>query len=446
VPTRRQLLQVFGAAALSGRVRAGELIPHFAHRTLGRTGRWISPIALGGQAGVQVPPNGVDPADIIIRAIELGINYLDTANGYDPSQANYGQAFRRLNLVPGESGYNAGLREWLFINSKTGAFDAPDAVDELKRSLSFLFGDGKRWFPDGAYLDSIQLHNLWSFDHVDRIYDDRNGAIWGLLDYRDGTNRTGLNPGRQRLVRHLGITGHESSPVLMAALQRDKLDVLDTLLVPMNPNDRHYCAHQFNVLPVARARGLGVLNMKVFACGAIYTGLKGHAENPGDLVTTVGVPGGIDYADLVRYSVAVPGVASSVIGVTTISRDAPETDQLAANLSAVLTDATSDAQRARIESTLAEIHGVSTNWFQRRIPDLFQSQTPIVERDSNRVVLRWNTAFAAADEIRSYNVRSGDSLVASLPFRPQTTADQLSTWLPSQDAGDGPFRIEAATS
>ncbi len=446
MPTRRQMLQVFGVAALSGRLKAGEMIPNFARRTFGRTGRWISPIALGGQAGIQLPPPGVDPADIIVRAIELGINYLDTANGYDPSQANYGQAFRRLNLIPGQTGYNSSLREWLFINSKTGAFDAPNAIDEIKRSLSFLFGDGKRWFPDGAYLDSIQLHNLWNLDDVGQIYNEANGAYWGLLDYRDGTNRTGLNPQHQRLVRHLGVTGHENSPVLMAALQRDKADALDTLLVPMNPNDRRYCSHQFNVLPVARARGLGVLNMKVFSCGTIYTGRAGHAESPSDLVTSVGYPGGVDYSDLVRYSVSVPGVAASVIGVTTINRDAPESDQLAANLAAALIDATSDAERARIESIVAEMHADRANWFQKTIADLRQTQVPAVVQDSGRVVFKWDTAFAGADAIRFYQIWSGDSLVASLPFRPQTIADPLTTWLPAQDAGGGPFRIVAVTS
>ena len=143
MPTRRQLLQVFGASALAGRLRAGDLLPRFARRTLGRTGRWVSPFGLGGQAALQYPPPDLDSAAIPVRAVELGVNYLDTANAYGPSQANYGEAFRRLSL-------DQAARERLFIASKTGnryainpaAPNAATALSDLRRSLTTLFGDG----------------------------------------------------------------------------------------------------------------------------------------------------------------------------------------------------------------------------------------------------------------------------------------------------------------
>ena len=49
---------------------------------------------------------------------------------------------------------------------------------------------------------------------------ERIGALAGLLDYRDGTNYTGLNPEHRHYLRHIDITGHQSSPVLMRALRR----------------------------------------------------------------------------------------------------------------------------------------------------------------------------------------------------------------------------------
>ena len=54
------------------------------------------------------------------------MNYLDSANVYGPSQMNYGEAFRRINLVPGKPGYNAALREHLYIASKTNKRFARD--------------------------------------------------------------------------------------------------------------------------------------------------------------------------------------------------------------------------------------------------------------------------------------------------------------------------------
>lgn len=446
MPTRRQLLQTFGAAALAGKLKAGELLPRFARRTLGRTGRWVSPFGLGGQAALQYPPPDLDSAAIPVRAVELGVNYLDTANAYGPSQSIYGEAFRRMNLAPWQAGYDAALREQLFVATKTGQRAASAAVGELKRSLSVLFGDGKGWFPDEAYLDSIQIHNLTSLSEVDRIYEPNTGALWGLLDYRDGTNRTGLNPERRRVVRHLGITGHLSSRVLMAALQRDELEIIDTLLVAINANDRRYSSHQFNAVPVARARGLGIIAMKVFSAGGIYTGMSRQPNSAAELIRTVGVPGGIDSSDLIRYPLSVPGVATAIAGITTIQHEIPEQDQLASNLAAALDDSSSQSERERIEGRVAELHGVNTNYFQERTRTLIQPPAPVVEYDSGRVIFKWTTAIAADMPIHSYRILSGGWPVATLPFRPQTTAQPLTTWLPAADAGEGPFRVEAVTS
>ena len=144
------------------------------------------------------------PPDIIVRAIELGVNYLDTANAYGPSQANYGEAFRRLHLTPSDNNYNRALRESLYVATKTGrryalnpAINGPTAVEELKRSLTMMFGDGKGFIPEGAYLDAIQVHNLTTMEQVDQVYEgfgarggkmpDKIGAMAALLDYRDGT-------------------------------------------------------------------------------------------------------------------------------------------------------------------------------------------------------------------------------------------------------------------
>ncbi|MDR3527508.1 MAG: aldo/keto reductase, partial [Rhizomicrobium sp.] len=151
--TRRQLLTTLGAGAASAALLEPALAAKAAakakanviqKRVLGRTGHLVAPLGLGGQASLQWTPEGVDAPDIIVRAVELGVNYLDTANVYGPSQMHYGEAFRRLNLVPGKPGYNADLRETLFLNSKTNKRFAknpadtagPFAIDELKRTLT----------------------------------------------------------------------------------------------------------------------------------------------------------------------------------------------------------------------------------------------------------------------------------------------------------------------
>lgn len=182
--TRRQLLTAAGAAAvlidpvLAARTVAKARQNIIPRRVLGRTGFMVSPLGLGGQASLQWTPEGVDAADIIVRAVELGVNYLDTANVYGPSQMNYGEAFRRLNLVPGKPGYNAALRERLYLASKTTRRYArnpadtagPFAIDDLKRSLTQIFGDGQGHIPEGAYLNCIQMHAVGNYDQVAQLY------------------------------------------------------------------------------------------------------------------------------------------------------------------------------------------------------------------------------------------------------------------------------------
>ncbi len=460
--SRRCIFQLLGATALAGKARAATSNPALTHRTLGRTGRWVTPFGLGGQASLQFAGAVPDASDNVVRAIELGVNYLDTANAYGASQSFYGQAMWKLRLTPGHPDYDAAGRESLYIASKTGqryAFDrsrptAATAVTELKRSLAVMFGDGQNWIPDGAYLDAIQIHNLTSLQQVDQIYEgldsrggkmpDRIGALAGLLDYRDGTNHTGLNPEQRRFVRHIGITGHQSSQVLMNAIQRDELNILDTVLVALNANDRRYFAHQYNVIPLARAKGMGVIAMKIFSAGGIYTGMQRQPREASELIMTVSSPGGVDSADLIRYPASIPGVSVVIAGIGRIDREQPEKDQLAYNLTAAVLDPASEAGRGRIEDAVADRHGTTTNYFQDNARGLIHPPAPKLDRDGDRVWVRWTTGYAAGEPIRSYKIYSGDNLRAWVPFRPQLTTAPLSLPLAAELLGDT-ARVEAST-
>ena len=67
-------------------------------RTLGKTEWNVKQLSLGGQASLQWTRKGIDPVEIILKAINSGINYLDTSNVYGPSQQNFGKAFKQLNF------------------------------------------------------------------------------------------------------------------------------------------------------------------------------------------------------------------------------------------------------------------------------------------------------------------------------------------------------------
>ena len=294
-------------------------------RKLGRTGRQVTTLGLGGQASIQWPAKGVDPTAIIDKAYGLGVNYMDTSNIYGPSQQHFGEAFRRLGLSPSVAHYDPKARERIYIASKThirsahrpkgqtfrtdysegmrDGFNVSTAVDDVRRSLSLLFGDGKGGYPEGAYLDCIQFHNINTMDEIDMLYEglddprpDREwmGALPAMLDLREGTNRTGCNPRCEKLVRHIGITGHWNTAAHIYAIQRDWRRILDTLLVTINPSDGKYLAHRHNAIAVAAAADMGVIGMKIFADADYY-----HKE-----------PRFSNHSDHVYYAVGSPELPS----------------------------------------------------------------------------------------------------------------------------------------
>ena len=421
-----------------------------ATRLLGRTGREVTTFGLAGGNKIQWDLPGDEAVQIVVKAVRAGMTYIETANNYFLSQEKMGKAFGILNLKPGLPGYDHSLRGRLFIATKTAlrhsiVRDGSEpmgrssgggklALEDIERSLTQFFGDGKGHIPEGAYLDLMQVHHIGSKEEVDAAYEGldnpgdkslpRVGAIACLLDYRDGTNQTGLNPKHRKWIRHIGITGHENPAVHMYAIQRDTRNILDTLLVAVNPNDPRYFCHQTNSIPVAHAKGMGVIGMKVFADGVMYGLEQEYAHRPGQSVPTVGQPDKLPYQDFIRYSLNPDGMATLITGIGLIDKDDdPEHDQLVANLAAAQVAAPLSRQEKNdIEQTVADLHGTRTNFFQQPSAGFQPAQGFAAERKSDsKVKLQWHTAFAAGDPIVRYEVYRRHERIGTMPFRPQTS-------------------------
>jgi aryl-alcohol dehydrogenase-like predicted oxidoreductase len=467
--TRRQLLTTLGATTMaaslpvSARAAASKPKAVIPKRTLGKTGHMVTPLALGGQGALQWTPPGTDPADIIVRAVEIGVNYLDTSNVYGESQLHYGEAFRRMNLVPGQSGYDAALRKKLFLATKTtrrfarskDAAYGQTAVDDLKRSLTQIFGDGKGNFPEDACLDSMQMHALGEEKHIAQLYSgmkerggrmpEEIGALAALLDYRDGTNYTGLNPQNRRWIRHVGLSGHLSSPVLMKMLRLDEGNDIDTLLVALNVADTQYLPHQNNVLPLAAARGMGVIAMKVFADAALLGKGAHWTRGPQEVVTTVGHAGSLDYRDMIRYTLSLPGVSCAIIGIGHIDRKDPSKDQLVANLAAAIDEPMTEAERGKLEQQAVALYGsATTNYFQAPAQGLVQPTEVKLTKTGERFVVSWQAGYAGAKPIRTWRIRTGGKTVLTIPFRSQLTMSPLTAYLTAEQAAAGNVEVIAS--
>lgn len=429
------------------RVRTGPM-----KRILGRIGHEVTTLGLGGQASIQWTPEGVDPVRIILKAFNLGVNYFDTSNVYGPSQTNYGKAFRVLNLLPGLPGYDESLRRSIFLTTKThlrwakggremervrnstNGKPGSGTIDDVKRSLSQMFGDGEGNYPEGAYLDMVLIHNLNTLQEVDVLYEgvigtdpqaEHIGALAALRDYRDGTNLTGLNPGEEKLIRHIGFSGHYSAPVMMEMIRRDRENLLDGMLVAVNANDKLYLNMQHNVIPVARAKNLGIIAMKVFADGAMYDKDAHWSYAPGHVVRKVGSPS-LPSAPLIRYSLTVPGVHTAIIGIGYVDDD-PSLCQLEQNFRAsqVTIDGLNGTERKEIEQMAARVKEGKTNYFQIAEGGLTAVTGPTVTQvvqDGNRTVhLAWNTAYAGDEPIKEYQLWRDREKIMTMPFTPQVT-------------------------
>jgi len=452
--TRRKFIQTsclasVGLTMVPYMLQAGStFVPEtLEKRRFGKIDFDVTTLGLGGQASIQWTSAGIDPVAIILKAHQLGINYYDTSNYYGPSQLNYGKAFRQLGLVPGLPNYSQIKRKAIFVTSKTGlrfgkggddrkevhgGTNGPagsKAIDDVRRTLTQVFGNGIDSYPSDAYLDMVLIHTLNNMGEVDALYegydnpspeDKTIGALAALRDVRDGTNRTGLNPKHEKLIHHVGFSGHKDAAVMIEMIQRDTENLLDGMLVAINANDKLFFNMQYNVIPVAAAKNMGIIAMKVFADGAMYSKKAEWSNTPEHVVLQVGSPE-LPAHELIRYSLSTPGIHTAIIGIGQIN-DKPQYCQLTQNLigaqlgSGVLTE----TDRNIIESLAVKSKGGKTNYFQKPYQDLTAPREVKAEViNGGKAVITWHTSHAGDAAIDHYEIWRDGVKVTNFPHTPQ---------------------------
>jgi hypothetical protein len=209
--------------------------PPMPERPLGRTGHNVRIFSLGGQATLERPGTHDESIAIINRAIDLGVNYIDTA-------AAYGRGISQTYI--GE--VMATRRKEVFLATKTNVRTRDGALGQLEQSLKLLQTDR---------LDLWQLHNINTTEELDRIF-GKDGAIEALQKARS-----------EGIVRFLGITGHNNPEVLIDGINRFPFD---TILLALNPADKYHLPFLDTLLPLANEKKMGVIAMKLPARGRIF--------------------------------------------------------------------------------------------------------------------------------------------------------------------------------
>jgi aryl-alcohol dehydrogenase-like predicted oxidoreductase len=211
-------------------VRRGDMV----YRQLGKTGREVSLIGLGGfHIGMQ--PDEQDSIRIIRSAIDRGITFLDNCWDYNngASEIRMGKALQN------------GYRDKVFLMTKIDGRNKKTAALQIDESLKRL---------DTDHIDLVQMHEIIRLEDPDVIFAP-GGAAEALLEAKKAGK-----------IRHLGFTGHKDPYVHLRMLDAVKAHgfPLDTVQMPVNVMDAHFRSFQKQVLPRLVKEGIGPLAMKTF--------------------------------------------------------------------------------------------------------------------------------------------------------------------------------------
>ncbi len=220
-------------------------------RRLGRTGRDLSIIGLGGI--VLTNSEQAVANNTVAQAHEAGINYVDVAPSYGDAQQRLGPALKPY-------------RDQFFLACKTGKRDKAGAAAALDESLKLLETD---------HVDLYQHHAVTTMVDVHRIL-----GPGGAQEAFEAGQKAGK-------IRYLGFSAH-SEEAALALL--DHFD-FDTVLFPIN----FVLASRKNFGPRVIARvhekGAGMLAIKAMAKSQWPAGMtQAQKPNPKEWYEPCSVP------------------------------------------------------------------------------------------------------------------------------------------------------------
>lgn len=185
------------------------------YRRFGKTGLMTSVFTLGGMRFI--PPN-VDTEQmhaVVRRALELGINHIETARGYGPSEELLGGMMHELP------------REDLIITTKIGLTDSDETMWRyINESLERL---------KVSWIDNFDYHGINLPEHLE------------LVKRPDGCRRAVERAVSRGLIRHVGFSTHGPLEVILDSVNSGMFESV---------NLHYYYFNQRNRAAVERAAEL----------------------------------------------------------------------------------------------------------------------------------------------------------------------------------------------
>jgi aryl-alcohol dehydrogenase-like predicted oxidoreductase len=256
-----------------GEVPAGTKVPR---AVLGRTGVEVSRLGIGCAYFMRKRVTPDDVTATLHRALELGVDYLDTA----PTYGDDNSGFAEVKMGPAMKE----IRDKVFLVTKTEEPSYEGTWKLLRQSLKRMNTDR---------LDLVHLHNfgdekMWGDTKV--VFGDK-GAMGALREAK-----------KQGVVRFIGASGHLHPTRFHEALDSGEIDVL---MNAVNFVVQHTYDFEHKVWSRARHMNLGLVAMKV---------LGGAAKPDGGFKMDEK-----HYEQAVRYALSIPGLAVAVMGLENVA-------------------------------------------------------------------------------------------------------------------------------
>jgi aryl-alcohol dehydrogenase-like predicted oxidoreductase len=261
------------------------------YRLLGKTGLKVSEIGFGcgDVGGLMVRAPLEERVAAVTHAVDLGINYFDTAQAYGKGQSE-------INL--GEVLALTRTRVTVATKVRLGPDDFKDISGSISRSLEASL---KR-----LHMDSVDVYQL----HMAiRRAGGGSGTSSGIdIDQvlgKNGIADTFDALRSQKLIRFSGITGVGDTDALHIAVNSGRFDVIQVYYNVLNPSagvalPPGFASQDFRgLIGTAIERGMGVVAIRVLAGGV----LGGPEARKGYATPSVGleiVPGSGYESDLRR--------------------------------------------------------------------------------------------------------------------------------------------------
>jgi aryl-alcohol dehydrogenase-like predicted oxidoreductase len=303
-PSRRDFLKLGGAltAALAAPGLAGAALGNSPQmsgaavagamptRNLGKTGQRVGIFSLGGQAALERGNNEAVAVPIIERALDLGVNYIDTSSIYGGperwSEKYIGQVMKTR-------------RAQAYLASKTKDRTRDGSLRMLEKSLKLLQTD---------HLDLWQLHDIGTPGDIAEVF-AKGGAMEALIEARD-----------QKMVRHLGITGHHRPECLIEGINRFPFDCI---LLAVNAADKHHYSFMQELLPLAVEKQMGIIGMKLTGRSRLLSSWTPppleRQKRMWEGIVEAKTPGTLTMREAMYYCLSLP-ISTAIIGIDSLAQ------------------------------------------------------------------------------------------------------------------------------